>query len=69
MLAIRFKYADEMSGWKWREQSCVVESVKECKELYGLGVDCEYEILSVEEIGRETTTEEVTENYRRGWKE
>ena len=50
MLRIKFKYADSMSNWQWREQECVVSSVRECIKLYGLGIDCEYEILSVKEI-------------------
>ena len=50
MLEIKFKYADEMSGWKWKEQVCIVSSVKECMEIYGLGIDCKYKILSVKEV-------------------
>lgn len=50
MLRITFKYADAMSNWEWRTQSCTVESVEECIRIYGLGTDCEYEIISVEEV-------------------
>ena len=50
MLRIKFEYADAMSNWEWRKQECVVSSVDECKRLYGLGVDCKYRILSVEEV-------------------
>ena len=50
MKKITFRYADAMSNWQWRTQQCVVESVAECIKLYGLGIDCEYEILSVEEL-------------------
>jgi hypothetical protein len=39
MMEIRFRYADALSNWEWREQRCVVSSVAECKRLYGLGVD------------------------------
>lgn len=39
-----------MSNWEWRTQRCIVSSVKECKKIYGLGIDCEYKIISVEEI-------------------
>lgn len=49
MLHIKFRYADAMSNWQWREQQCTVSSVEECKRIYGLGIDCEYEIISVEE--------------------
>lgn len=50
MKHITFEYADEMSNWKWRKQSCTVSSINECIKLYGLGVDCDYRILSVEEV-------------------
>jgi hypothetical protein len=37
---------------KWSEQQCICGSLDECKKFYGLGVDpdCEYEIISTEEI-------------------
>ena len=50
MLRIDFEYADRFSNWEWRKQSCVMNSVKECIEFYGLGVDCDYRIVKVEEI-------------------
>ena len=50
MLHIVFEYCDAMSGWKWVKQECVVSSVKKCKELYGLGFDCEYRIVSIKEV-------------------
>lgn len=50
MLRIKFEYRDEYTNGQWREQSCVMSSVEECKRLYGLGVDCEYRIISVEEV-------------------
>lgn len=50
MLHIKFKYRDNWSNGRWNEQECLVHSVKECKELYGLGIDCEYQIISVEEV-------------------
>lgn len=50
MKHIKFRYKDAMSNWEWREQECVVHSVEECISLYGLGVDCEYEILLVEDV-------------------
>lgn len=50
MLEITFEYRDELSNWEWRQQSCIMESVKECKEIYGLGVDCDYRIISVKEV-------------------
>lgn len=50
MLKIKFEYKDEYSRGKWNEQECIVSSVEECKRIYGLGVDCEYRILSIEEV-------------------
>lgn len=50
MLKIKFRYKDCYSNGNWNEQECVVSSVGKCIELYGLGVDCDYQILSVEEI-------------------
>jgi len=50
MVKVKFKYRDELSKWQWREQECQVSSVDECIRIYGLGVDCEYEIVSVEQI-------------------
>ena len=50
MLKITFEYADEMSGWEWRRQTCVVSSLVECKRIYGLGIDCDYRIISIEKI-------------------
>lgn len=47
MFDIKFEYRDEMSKWEWREQSCRMSSVEECKRIYGLGVDCDYRIISV----------------------
>ena len=50
MLHITFEYCDEMSHGEWRRQECVVRSVEECKRLYGLGIDCEYHILTIEKV-------------------
>jgi len=50
MLKITFEYRDEYTNGKWNTQTCIMSSVKECKEIYGLGVDCEYRIISVEEV-------------------
>lgn len=53
MLRIKFRYADQYSNWKWVEQECLVASMKEFKELYGLDTDdCEYEVISVQDLGR-----------------
>lgn len=50
MKRITFRYKDAYSHENWNEQSCVMESVAKAIEWYGLGVDCEYEIISVEDI-------------------
>lgn len=50
MLKIKFKYADAWSNWEWRNQVCIVSNIEECKKIYGLGKDCDYKIISVEEI-------------------
>lgn len=48
MVNVKFKYRDKYSYPNWNEQQCRVSSVEECIRIYGLGTDCEYEILSVE---------------------
>lgn len=50
MKKITFRYVDALSNWEWRTQTCIVESIEECIKLYGLGIDCDYEILEVEDI-------------------
>lgn len=49
MLHIKFRYQDEYTGGEWSYQECVVNSVKECIELYGLN-ECRYEILEIKEV-------------------
>jgi hypothetical protein len=50
MYKIEFEYRDEYSNGKWNKQSCIMTSLNDCKKIYGLGVDCEYRILSVIKI-------------------
>ena len=50
MYRIKFKYRDAMSNWEWRMQECVCSGVDECIKWYGLGVDCDYKIISVERV-------------------
>lgn len=52
MLHITFEYRDAWTGGKWNRQECTVSSVQECKKIYGLGIDCEYRIIKVEEMKR-----------------
>lgn len=49
MKKIVFRYRDEFNYPNWSEQECVVESLKQCIEWYGLN-ECEYEIISIEEV-------------------
>ena len=51
-----FQYCDKYTNGKWNTQHCVLdaatayEAEKKCKSLYGLGVDCDYRIISAKEI-------------------
>jgi len=50
MKHIVFEYRDEYClDDKFHKRECVMESLEECIEFYGLN-ECEYHILSVEEI-------------------
>lgn len=46
-LKVEFEYRDEFSRGRWCRQGCTGYTVAETIELYGLGRDCEYRILSV----------------------
>ena len=61
MVKIKFKYRDAMSNWEWREQECVMSSVLECIKIYGLGVDCDYEIIETPLFKKGYITTEYTE--------
>jgi hypothetical protein len=50
MKHIVFEYRDEYTRGEWRKQECTVSSLRECIEFYGLGYDCEYRIISIEEV-------------------
>ena len=50
MLHIVFEYQDQYTNGKWNQQECTVSSVQECKRIYGLGIDCEYRIISIKEV-------------------
>lgn len=53
MVEVMFKYRDKYVDGKWTSQKCTAESVEKCIELYGLGVDCEYKIISVKEVSND----------------
>lgn len=50
MVKVTFEYMDAYTNGEWSRQECIVRDVAECKKIYGLGIDCEYRIISVEEI-------------------
>ena len=56
MYRVDFKYADSKSNWEWRNRSCQVfawdtnDAIRICKNIYILGIDCEYEITEVKEV-------------------
>ena len=50
MLHIKFEYQDQYTNGRWNQQECIVSSLAECKKIYGLGIDCDYRILSIEEV-------------------
>ena len=50
MVRVKFEYRDAYTNGGWNKQECVVRDVAECIKIYGLGVDCEYRIIEVEEI-------------------
>lgn len=52
MLRIEFEYCDQYTNGKWNKQECIVSSVEECIKIYGLGVDCDYHILSITPVGK-----------------
>ena len=54
MKKITFRFKDIGSHGAWRTQKCFVESVEECKRIYGLDTDptiYEYEIIEVKDAG------------------
>ena len=57
MVKVTFEYADALSNWQWCKQQCIVSSVQECIKIYGLGIDCDYRIISVEPIERGQSSE------------
>lgn len=50
MVEVTFEYKDAYTSGQWSRQMCVCKSVDECIKWYGLGVDCEYRIISVKEV-------------------
>lgn len=50
MVKVEFEYKDRYTNGEWNKQQCVVSSVEKCIEIYGLGIDCEYRIIKVEEV-------------------
>lgn len=50
MKRIVFEYMDKFTYGEWNRQECIMSSVEQCIKVYGLGVDCQYRIISVEDI-------------------
>lgn len=50
MKHIVFEYKDKLSNGKWNRQECTVSSLQECIKIYGLGIDCEYRIISIKNV-------------------
>lgn len=50
MVRIIFEFKDAYTNGNWQKRRCVVNSIDECIELYGLGIDCDYRIISIEKI-------------------
>ena len=50
MYNIEFEYCDRYTNGEWRRQRCTMSSIAECIKVYGLGVDCHYRLISVEEV-------------------
>ena len=50
MVKVVFEYMDRYTNGEWNRQKCIVESVEDRKKIYGLGIDCSYRIISVEEV-------------------
>ena len=63
MLKIEFEYRDDYSHGRWNRQSCCMESVKECIDFYGLGKDCEYRILSVEDLSKKENKKALSQGF------
>lgn len=62
MLHITFEYQDKYTNGQWRSQSCVMPSVAECIEFYGLGKDCNYRFTKVVNIDTKATSSEQKHN-------
>lgn len=54
--SVKFEYMDRFSHGRWNKQEGQFygynenDAVKKCKEVYGLGYDCDYIITEVKEI-------------------
>ena len=62
MVRVTFEYMDAYSHGKWNQQQCIVSSVEEAIKIYGLGVDCDYHILSVEDLNEDSFRRPTTDN-------
>lgn len=49
MVTVEFQYRDKFSRGEWRKQTATGDSIREIAEWYGLGINCDYRILSVKD--------------------
>ena len=53
---VMFQYCDQYSHGRWNTQTCILsayssyDAERKCIDLYGLGKDCDYRIVSTKEI-------------------
>ncbi len=56
MFCVKFQWCDAYSHGKWTSQECTIsayskyDALNKCKEMYGLGIGCDYKIISIEEV-------------------
>ena len=63
MVKVTFEYMDAYSHGRWNKQQCIVTSVDEAIKIYGLGVDCDYHILSVEDLDKKNPPPDSTAGH------
>lgn len=50
MVKVEFEFRDEYSNGRWIKNTGIYEDLRQCYEINGLGIDCEYRIISVQEV-------------------
>lgn len=67
-MLIEFKYRDSFSNGKWLKQTCSCDNIEECIKFYGLGRDCEYEILTIDGRSVKSTKKETKKPAKKSTK-